>query len=693
MTIRTRMQHLGAIPALSLALALTLTAPALAQATSPLFARADSVTPEDPNKVVAATVWLSLHDKKVLDDTVAKLYQTGSPTYHHWLKSSDLSHFAPTSADVETVKTELKSQGLSIDSVGARNMFVKVSGPVSKMQTAFHTEIMNLSTKGEVMHATTTEPKLGGAAASVVSTVSGLTGSRMKPYSVRAFDPDTKKPYPGVPLAKLKAAHPDGIFFAGDCFRYVQTKTFKTPGASLPIATYTGNRFGADITNTSLGTLAPCGYDAAEFTTAYGLPSAYTKGLDGTGQTIVIVDSYGSSTIWDDANAFSEINGLPLLTPSNFQVIYPGGPPQPTSPDNAAGWEIETSLDVEWAHAVAPGANIVLLVAPSDFDTDQASAIFYGIVNQFGAVISNSYGGPEAEYLAEYPAGLIYYDLVTELGAALGISVDFSSGDDGDFEAAVGVKTVDVPGDTPYATSVGGTSLAINKNNTLQFQTGWGNNFMRLALANGAPVDPPLAVGFQYGSGGGESQAFLKPSWQSSLPGIGRQQPDISLDADPDTGVEVVFTEDGEQLVGVVGGTSVASPTFSAFWAIANQRAGQLYGEGALLGQAAPIVASLAGTDAIRDVTAYTTPTNLAGIIFDAGGATYYSPNDLAAPLENTTDYYSALYNSPTSGRWDAFTFGTDSSLVVGPGWDNVTGYGSPNGLNFIKAAARGVAP
>src|SRR5271155_3492882 len=100
------------------------------------------------------------------------------------------------------------------------------------MQTAFHTQIMSLSIKGEAVQATTTEPKLGGTAAAMVSAVAGLTQMKMKPDSIRASDPDTKKPYPGVPLAKLKAAHPDGIFFAGDCFRGVQSKTFRTPGAS-----------------------------------------------------------------------------------------------------------------------------------------------------------------------------------------------------------------------------------------------------------------------------------------------------------------------------------------------------------------------------------------------------------------------------------------------------------------------------
>jgi subtilase family serine protease len=269
------------------------------------------------------------------------------------------------------------------------------------------------------------------------------------------------------------------------------------------------------------------------------------------------------------------------------------------------------------------------------------------------------------------------------------MAINYSSGDYGDLKALVGSVTVSDLSASPFATSVGGTTLALDKNNKVKFQTGWGNNITKLAASTGAPVDPPLVEGFIFGAGGGESQYFAKPSWQSSLPGSGRQQPDISLDSDPYTGVEIVVTLDGTQGVESIGGTSLACPAFSGIWAIANQRAGQIHGKGAMLGQAAPIIAKLAGSSAITDVLPYSSPTNVAGFVFDSNGTTFYSPDQLAAPLENTTEYLSDLYNSPSSGSWFALTFGTDTSLVTTPGWDNVTGFGTPNGLEFIHAAAK----
>lgn len=675
--------HLGAILVLPIASSLCVPSHAFAQTKPTLFSQAESVADVDPNKIMEATVWLNLRNKEQLDETVSNLYKEGSPTYHHWLGASDLTRFAPGASEVQTVRRELSSQGLTVTSVGSHNMFLKVSGSAANMQTAFHTQIKSLSIKGRVVRATTVEPKLS-AAANLVSGVTGLSERRFKPYIMHQVDPDTGKARPLIPIS----SSPSGLFFASNCFRGVQSHLFRTAGAALPVASYAGNRYGSDIKNTTPGTLPPCGYDPVNFNSAYGLPAAHKAGLDGTGQTVVIVDAYGSPSIEADANVFSQLNGLPALTSSNFQVITPLGPPQPTDPTDADSWAEETSLDVEWVHSVAPGANIVLVIAPTNFDTDLSTSLFYAVVNQLGSVISNSYGGDEADDIAQYPQELVISNSVTELGVSLGTAINYSSGDYGDFKALVGSVTVDDLGASPYATSVGGTTLALDKSNNVKFQTGWGNNITKLADATGAPVDPPLVEGFVFGAGGGESQYFTKPSWQSSLPGSGRQQPDISLDSDPYTGVEIVVTLEGTQGVEAIGGTSLACPAFSAIWAIANQRAGQIHGKGAMLGQAAPIIAKLAGSTAITDVVPYSSPTNVAGFVFDSNGTTFYSPEQIAAPLENTTEYLSDLYNG-TSGSWYALSFGTDTSLVTSTGWDNVTGFGTPNGLDFINAAAK----
>jgi len=185
-------------------------------------------------------------------------------------------------------------------------------------------------------------------------------------------------------------------------------------------------------------------------------------------------------------------------------------------------------------------------------------------------------------------------------------------------------------------------------------------------------------LGFDGGAGGGESVFIAQPAWQKGLgiPGPGRQQPDISAVADPFTGA--IFVTGGE--VGVVGGTSLASPVFSAIWTLADQKAG------VALGQAAPLIARFPG-GAVKDIVPLGSPTNVAGIVFDASGATFYSSDTLLAPLFTTTTYFSALWNAGL-GEYVDLSFGTDTSLTVTKGWDNVTGFGVPNGVKFINAAA-----
>jgi hypothetical protein len=125
----------------------------------------------------------------------------------------------------------------------------------------------------------------------------------------------------------------------------------------------------------------------------------------------------------------------------------------------------------------------------------------------------------------------------------------------------------------------------------------------------------------------------------------------------------------------------LSRPLFSAVMAIAAQKAG--HG----LGQAAGLVYGLPA-GAVTDVVPFSSASNVTGTITTAGGMANVTADQLAAPLGNTTTYYSSLYNSPFSTRWFVITFGTDSSLATTPGWDNVTGLGTPNGWNFVNAIA-----
>jgi subtilase family serine protease len=192
----------------------------------------------------------------------------------------------------------------------------------------------------------------------------------------------------------------------------------------------------------------------------------------------------------------------------------------------------------------------------------------------------------------------------------------------------------------------------------------------------GTGFNPNFFLGFQGGSGGGASGVFPRPSFQSGLSAARntRLVPDVSWLADPFTGVEFIMTASGQLSVGTVGGTSLACPMFSALMAIASEKAG--HG----LGQAAQLVYNLPA-GAVTEVTAPSSTNNVTGTI----DGSPISANALASPLGNTTSYFSALYNSPFSTRWFVITFRADTSLKTGPGWDNVTGVGTPNGLSFIS--------
>ncbi len=681
MSIRSRQLQIRAGIAALLAMVTLLAGSAFSQSTvsrTPrLIPNAQNLGPENLSKPVTVTVWLNLHNKAALDELVKQMYQKGSPNYHHWLTRDQYkASFAPTAADVATMREYLTSHNLKVTTVDKYNHFISAQGLVSDAQNAFHVQVNRFQLNGTTFRATTSEPLIEGAAGKLVASVQGLSDLKYKSHALRPIDPDTGKEFASVPLAA--GPGPNGLYFNGNCFTAPISRKFRTGGGG-PIGVYSGNRYGSKISS-GPPHLPPCGYDSAEIQKGYGLNALYKKGLDGSGQTVVVVDAFGSDTILVDSNLFSDLNGLPELTSSNFQIYYPNGP---TSCGSTCGWNDETTLDVQWSHTVAPGADIALVLAADNSFTNLDTAILFAIETGLGNSISNSWGAPEAELIEFLPSELVVQNNLNELGAALGMSVNFSSGDNGDFAASVGVTTVNMPASSPYATSIGGTSLFLRPSRAMYFQTGWGNNETRIAAATpNPPIVPPLQLGFIYGAGGGTSAAWPAPSYQSSLGSSWRMVPDISYVADPYTGVEIIITPDGisgdAQEIGVIGGTSLACPMFSGLWAIANQAAG------APLGQAAPLLYGLPA-DAISDVTNLSSPNNVSGTIYSPPNPpTPESASDLAQPLENTTDFVSAFYNG-TSTRWYVLTFGTDSSLTTGPGWDNVTGLGTPNGLAFVK--------
>jgi subtilase family serine protease len=257
------------------------------------------------------------------------------------------------------------------------NFFVRARGTIAQVSAAFRVELSNFKVNGKVIRANTTDPYIDGAAAPFVHLVSGLSNQQSDILPIQRSGP------PAPPSSSQSLAAPStsplSSFFTSDCF-HAPTKDVLTTNGGLPAATYTGNLY--DSTN-----IGGCGYTPPEIYTAYNLSALYKQGYDGKGQTIVIFEICDTATIQSDANAFSAQFDLPALTSANFGVIdYPV--PSPCDfPD------VEESLDVEWAHAIAPGANIVVLVTPnvltnSGFAQDIDIALLYTVANHLGNVIS-----------------------------------------------------------------------------------------------------------------------------------------------------------------------------------------------------------------------------------------------------------------------------------------------------------------
>lgn len=326
-------------------------------------------------------------------------------------------------------------------------------------------------------------------------------------------------------------------------------------------------------------TSLPTGFTPQQIRHGYGIDLINFSGVvgNGAGQLIAIVDAYDDPRFVNssdpnfknsDLHKFDKQFGLP--DPPNFtKVAADGSNNYPTTDPGDAqnppgGWETEEALDIEWAHAVAPAANIIVVEADSNSNEDLADAI--DTARQFPAVsvISMSFGGN--------PFNQDYSVLATP-GGHQGITFVASSGDDG--------ITGDAPASAPTVVAVGGTNLTLNPDNTWSGETGWSN------------------------SGGGIG-IFATPDWQKAYQGGGyRTTPDVAFVADPSTGVAVYdsFNFGSNTPWVVIGGTSVSAPCWAGLIAIADQ--GRIQnGMGTLDGasETLPILYALPASD-FHDIT------------------------------------------------------------------------------------------
>jgi len=377
------------------------------------------------------------------------------------------------------------------------------------------------------------------------------------------------------------------------------------------------------------------GFTPAQITSAYGLNAitftsssgATVKG-NGSGETIALIEAYHDPNLASDLNTFDQAYNLPA---ANLTVVDQGG-----SQTNS-GWAGEESLDVEWAHAMAPGANILVVEAKSQSIQDLMNAVNTARNTAGVNVISMSWG------FSEMPNESSYDSYFTTPAGHVGITFIASSGDSG---------IVEYPSASPNVLSVGGSTLTLSSSGAYQAESAWPD------------------------SGGGYSQYEAEPSYQASVQTTGmRSAPDVAFDADPNTGVEEYVTNPGASSGSwqMVGGTSVGAPSWAGIIAIVDQGRA-LAGEGSLDGptQTLPALYAAPSTD-FHAITASSCLTFPGG-----GGGFGFGGFDPFGGFGG--------FNESTSYGWTVFGIGsTSSGSSSGATANTSTGMGSPNGQALIN--------
>jgi subtilase family serine protease len=348
-------------------------------------------------------------------------------------------------------------------------------------------------------------------------------------------------------------------------------------------------------------------YQAFQLQRAYNLAPLFSRGIEGRGQTIVIVDAFGSPSIASDLHTFDSAMGLP--NPPSFRVITPEGPittnPRnctsvysPTGPDLCSdyyGWTTETSLDVEWSHVMAPKANILLVEAPMT-ETEGiygfpqiVAAENYVIRHHLGDVISQSFGANEQTFTS--PSQIYSLRSAYINAAKHGVTVLAATGDQGSTSpycqpssgcanpqnaiCCSSTRTVDWPASDPLVTAVGGTQLQLNAKG---YRTVPDRVWDDLSSTLGTPGPVYTCCS----TGGGLSTVFSRPRFQHGVAGIvgdSRGTPDIAMSAAVNGAVDVYDSLPAVGGWNIVGGTSEASPLFSGIVALADQVAGHRLGD------------------------------------------------------------------------------------------------------------------
>ncbi len=502
-----------------------------------------------------------------LDNLLAQQQDRSSPNYHKWLTPAQFAdRFGMTRGDIQRITAWLQSQGFAVTSVANSRNAISFDGTVSQVEVTFHTEIHNYLVGSEVHFANATNPSVPAA----------LAGSALSISHLHDFAPK--------PRAKIRP----------HLTSYISGNHFVAPG---------------------------------DFATIYDVAPLYAAGSDGTGQRIAIVGQSSVSTA-DLAN-FRSAAGLSANTPT--MTVLPA-----TTSTRCPGDEGESDLDLEWSGGVAKNASITFVYAgltAGDTCTNRNGktvwdALDYAVQFTVAPFISTSYGFCEGGATGQSGVGLTFAQTVrgwVQQANSQGQTVVAASGDSGaadcdpnssdpnDTSATQGFA-VDVPASIPEVTGMGGNTFTGDSptyttpnppgaNPPYWAAAGATADTVSSALEyipedawNDTVADLAVSGGTLSASGGGASIFFAKPTWQTGA-GVPadhqRDVPDVSIAASPNHDGYLMCSEDSgssqtqascvagfRDAAGVngsftvVGGTSVAAPTFSAILALINQSLG-----------------------------------------------------------------------------------------------------------------------
>jgi subtilase family serine protease len=586
---------------------------------------------------IGFSVYLKMRDQAGAEALATVVSDPNGSAYGHYLSPAQVrARFAATDATVQSVRNWLSSAGFTVGATASNNAYVQASGTAAQIQHAFAVHLNVYSVKGQHLRAVDANLSLPSSILGSVVSVNGLNQAQVKPLNSGASATPATVP----PPAGFRNARPCGAYYG----QIIDTTDPAYNGQHLPYA--------------------PCGYKPGQMRSAYGIAGTVNRGVSGHGQTVAILDAFAAPTLYADAAEYASRNdpGHPLLASQFSEFVFPDDTAlEPPDQCDAAGWYGEQTLDVEAVHAMAPGAHILYVGASDCQDASLDQALNYVVSGRLADIVSNSYGEPE-EFGA--PDEIQAFNQIAIQGALEGMTLNFSSGDNGDELANTGTVQADLSASDPWVTAVGGTSLGIGKKGQTVLQTGWETT--KSTLTNG--VWGPAA--YLYGSGGGTSRIFAEPRYQRGVVpdalarenqtgnNRGRVVPDISMDADPTTGFLVGETQtfpDGVYYDQYrIGGTSLSTPLFSGVMAVSNQLVHFDHGF------VNPVLYQFTSrTKAITDVRHV------------GGGA-------VRVDYVNGVDASDGTVRSVRTFDFQGLTINT------APGYDNVTGLGVPNGLAFL---------